>query len=90
LRAGYLYDKNPVDESYFETRTPDSDRQGITIGTGFGSGNLSVDVAYLYLRFNNRTIKNSTADDKTPDPNSLNGTYKSQAHLAGITVGYKF
>jgi long-chain fatty acid transport protein len=93
LRAGYLYDKNPVDESRFETRTPDSDRQAITIGTGYTSGNITVDMAYLYLRFNNRTINNSSADDDgnpfTPD-NALNGTYKSEAHLAGITVGYKF
>jgi long-chain fatty acid transport protein len=86
LRAGYVYDKNPVGESRFETRTPDSDRQGITIGTGYAIGNTTVDLAYLYLRFNNRTIDSSLADND----NSLNGTYKSKAHLAGITIGYKF
>jgi long-chain fatty acid transport protein len=93
LRAGYVYDKNPVPESRFETRTPDSDRQGVTIGTGFATGKVTVDLAYMYLRFNKRTINDSAADDDanpfTPD-NSLNGTYKSQAQLAGITVGYKF
>jgi long-chain fatty acid transport protein len=93
LRIGYVYDKNPVGESRFETRTPDSDRQGITIGTGYAIGNTTVDLAYLYLRFNNRTIDSSLADNDanpfTPD-NSLNGTYKSKAHLAGITIGYKF
>jgi long-chain fatty acid transport protein len=93
LRAGYVYDKNPVDESHFDTRTPDADRQGITIGTGYATGNMAIDLAYMYLRFNKRTISNSQADNDsnplTPD-NSLNGTYKSQAHLAGITIGYKF
>ena len=93
LRAGYVYDKSPVGESYFDTRTPDSNRQGITLGTGYASGNMTVDLAYMYLRFNKRTISNSLADDDpnpfTPD-NSLNGTYKSQAQLAGITLGYKF
>jgi long-chain fatty acid transport protein len=93
LRAGYVYDKSPVGEAHFETRTPDSDRQGLTIGTGYASGNMTIDLAYMYLRFNKRTINNSFADDDanpfTPD-NSLNGTYKSQAQLAGITVGYKF
>lgn len=93
VKAGYLYDKNPVKEERFETRIPDSDRQGISIGVGYAKGNISVDAAYLYLRFNNRTISNSLADNDanllTPD-DSLNGTYKSQAHLAGITVGYKF
>lgn len=93
LRAGYVYDKTPVGEAYFDTRTPDADRQGITIGTGFATGNMTVDLAYMYLRFNKRTINNSLADDDlnplTP-PDPLNGTYKSQAQLAGITVGYKF
>jgi long-chain fatty acid transport protein len=93
LRAGYVYDKSPVGEAYFDTRTPDADRQGITLGTGYATGNMTVDLAYMYLRFNKRTISNSLADDDpnpfTPD-NSLNGTYKSQAQLAGITIGYKF
>jgi long-chain fatty acid transport protein len=97
LRAGYLYDKNPVGEARFETRTPDSDRQGISIGTGYTMGNMTVDLAYMYLRFNNRTINDSWADNpETPvdnpftPSNSLNGTYKSQADLFGITIGYKF
>ena len=93
LRAGYVYDQSPVGETHFDTRTPDADRQGITIGTGYATGNMTVDLAYMYLRFNKRTINNSLADDDanpfTPD-NSLNGTYKSQAQLAGITIGYKF
>ena len=90
LRAGYVYDQNPVPSNRFETRVPDSDRQGVSIGTGYMSGNITVDVSYLYLRFKNRTITDSLADDATSTPNALNGTYKSQAHLAGITIGYKF
>jgi long-chain fatty acid transport protein len=93
LRAGYLYDQNPVPEDRFETRTPDSDRQGLSIGTGYTGGNITVDAAYMYVRFNKRTINNSLADNDanpfTPD-DTLNGTYKSQAHMAGITIGYKF
>jgi long-chain fatty acid transport protein len=90
LRAGYVYDQTPVPSNRFETAVPDSDRQGITIGTGYTSGNITVDVSYMYLRFKNRTITDSLADDATPTPNSLNGTYKSMAHLAGLTIGYKF
>jgi long-chain fatty acid transport protein len=93
VRAGYLYDQNPVNEEHFETRIPDSDRQGISIGAGFTSSKISVDIAYMYLMFNKRTISNSQADDFanpfTPS-NSLNGTYKSNAQLAGVTIGYKF
>jgi long-chain fatty acid transport protein len=93
LRAGYLYDKNPVPESHFETRTPDSDRQGLSIGTGYTKGKMTIDLAYMYLLFNNRTISDSQADDDANPltlANPLNGTYKSQAQLAGVTIGYKF
>jgi len=89
-RAGYLYDKNPIPESRIETRLPDSDRQGIAVGTGFTSGSVTIDFAYMYLWFNNRTINDSLADDLTPTSNALNGAYKSHAQLAGLTVGYKF
>jgi long-chain fatty acid transport protein len=87
LRAGYLYDTNPVREEYFETRVPDSDRQGPTIGTGYTSGGITVDAAYLYLHFNKRTITDSIADGASQ---ILNGNYKAQAHIASVTVGYKF
>jgi len=93
VRAGYLYDQNPVKEEHFETRIPDSDRQGFSIGAGYTSGSVTIDVAYMYLLFKNRTISNSVMDDAsvTPKaPDALNGTYKSQAQLGGITIGYKF
>jgi long-chain fatty acid transport protein len=90
VRAGYLYDQNPVNEDHFETRIPDSDRQGFSIGAGYTSGNVTIDAAYMYLKFKNRTISNSLMDDATVTPNALNGTYKSYAQLAGITIGYKF
>jgi long-chain fatty acid transport protein len=93
VRAGYLYDQNPVKEEHFETRNPDSDRQGFSIGAGYTSGNVTIDAAYMYVLFNNRSISNSVMDDAsvTPmAPDALNGTYKSRAQLAGITIGYKF
>lgn len=90
LRAGYVYDQNPVPDARFDTRIPDSDRQGPTIGTGYTNGSITIDTSYMYLKFNKRTIGNSLADDATPTSDSLNGTYKSQAHLAALTIGYKF
>ena len=89
LRAGLLYDKNPVPSERFETSLPDSDRQGVTIGSGYTTGNVTIDGAYMYLRFSTRHITNSLAGGNSPDP-SLNGTYKSQAHLLGLTIAYKF
>jgi len=92
VRAGYLYDQNPVKEQYFENRIPDSDRQAISIGGGFSTSNITVDFAYMYLMFNKRTISNSQADNvaRPGFVDSLNGTWKSNAQLAGVTIGYKF
>lgn len=87
MRAGFVYDQNPVPEAHFDTRTPDSDRYGITIGTGFTRGNITVDTSYMYLRFKERTITESEADGASQ---VLNGTYKSEAHLLGVNLAYKF
>ncbi len=87
VRAGYVYDQTPVPDAHFETRTPDSDRHGFTVGTGYTVGNTTVDFTYLYLMFKKRTINDSLADGTTQ---VLNGTYKSMAHLFGLTAAYKF
>jgi long-chain fatty acid transport protein len=95
LRAGILYDKNPVPEQWFDTRIPDADRLGLSVGTGYASGKITVDAAYMYLKFMDRTINESYADGVavtplTPTPTALNGDYNSEAHMASIMVGYKF
>lgn len=90
LRAGLQYDQTPVPDDHFETRVPDSDRYGVSIGTGYTVGNLTVDLAYLYEYFTTRRIADSQADDGTTNPNSLNGTYKTDAHVFAVNVGYKF
>ena len=93
VRAGYLYDQNPVKEEHFETRIPDSDRQGFSLGAGYTTSNVTIDAAFMCLRFNKRTISNSLMDDASVTPNApdaLNGTYKSRAQLAGITIAYTF
>lgn len=93
LRGGYVYDKSPVGSSRFDTTTPDADRQGLTVGAGYAAGSVTVDLAYMYLHFNKRTIDSSLADRDlnplTPD-GALNGTYRSLAHIAAVTVGYRF
>jgi long-chain fatty acid transport protein len=87
FRGGAFYDLNPVKEKYFETRVPDSDRLALSVGAGWTKGNIVVDVSYTYLMFMNRTIHDSVQDLSS---NTLNGTYKSAAHLPAIGVSYKF
>ena len=84
LRAGLQYDQNPVPDHYFETRVPDSDRYGASVGIGYAVGNLTVDLAYTYLLFETRNVANSYYGS------SVNGTYNTDASVFGVSVAYKF
>ena len=84
LRAGYLYDKNPVKDDHFETRVPDSDQHAVSVGAGYSINNITIDASYMYIMFKNRTISNS------PVSSSLDGTYKSTIDAFALMVSYKF
>jgi len=89
FRFGTFYDNNPVQEKYFESRVPDTDRVAFSLGAGWNKGNFTVDASYMYLMFQERKITDSLLDTAGV-PNSLNGKYNSAAHLPAITIGYKF
>jgi long-chain fatty acid transport protein len=89
LRGGILYDTNPVPDRLVEPTLPDADRLGLNIGFGYMlTESLSLDVAYLFLKFVNRTISDSNIDSGYPIPVAFNGTYKSISHLFGINFNY--
>jgi long-chain fatty acid transport protein len=88
LRGGLLYDNNPVEDEYVEPSLPDADRLGLNIGFGYKfTSNISLDLAYMYLRFTERTIENSHVD-YTSGAAGFNGTYNSSAHLFGLNLSY--
>lgn len=79
LRAGFVYDRNPSPSNTMAPSLPDSDRIDGAIGAGytFPCG-FSTDLAYMYVRFLARGS----------DGAAFPGTYRSSAHLAGLSVGY--
>lgn len=89
LRAGVLYDVNPVSDERVDPTLPDSDRLGLNVGFGYKiTENISLDLAYFFLRFDERKITNSLesySDGAAP----FNGVYNSTAHLFGINFSYK-
>lgn len=88
LRAGVLYDSNPVKDEWVEPSLPDADRWGFNIGFGYKfTPNLVLDFAYMFLRFDERTITNSKVD-YTNGAAGFNGVYNSSAHLFGINLSY--
>ena len=71
-----------------EPSLPDSDRIGFNIGLGYKiTPNISVDLAYMFLRFTERTIEKSEVD-YTSGVAGFNGTYNSSAHLLGLNFSY--
>lgn len=91
LRGGIFYDNNPVKDEHVEPTSPDSDRLGFNIGLGYKlTEKLSVDLAYLFLRFNEREITNSKENySGISGANApFNGVYNSSAHLFGINFSY--
>jgi len=64
---------------------PDSDRMGKSAGISKRwSDNLTINVSYIHLFFNERTITNSAL--VAP----FNGTYNGSAELIGFGVKYNF
>lgn len=86
LRAGYMYDNNPVPDSTLGPVLPDSDRHSFSIGQGFHNDQFSLDLAYMFTHFVDRTVNNQNMAELT----GANGTYKSDVHLFGASVTMRF
>jgi len=89
LRAGVLYDKNPVKDEYVDASLPDADRIGLTLGFGYKiTKNIAVDLGYMFLSFSDRTVTTSTVVENPLTGTKMNGTYKSSANLVSFSVAY--
>jgi long-chain fatty acid transport protein len=83
VRMGLIYDENPQPTEGVGPLLPDSDRTALCFGVGWHNGPLSVDLAEMVLHFKRRSTQGISSDN-------FNGTYKTDANLIGINLGYKF
>ena len=82
--VGALYDETPEPVEAFGPLLPDANRWGASAGFSYDmTEKIRVDLAYLYLRFEDRSTNGL-------DPDNFNGQYHTTAHLLGVTLGYKF
>jgi len=90
LSAGVLYDRNPVKDQFVDATLPDADRLGFSVGAGYKvMDNLSANLSYMFLRFNERTINNSMVSySGNSGFNAFNGTYNSTASLFSLSLSY--
>jgi long-chain fatty acid transport protein len=86
LRAGFMYDTNPIPDSTIGPVLPDSDRYSFSVGQGFHNEYFSLDLAYMWTHFTNRTVSNQNLAEFT----GATGTYKSDVHLFGGSITVKF
>ena len=101
LRAGFYYDKTPVQDGYMTPETPDNDRLGLTGGIGYSLGDkFQFDLSFLYIHSAEReqseaqaiaagTLTLPTAEEDGSRDVML-GTYKLSALIPGISIAYKF
>ena len=77
-RAGYFFDKNPVPDRTLGAILPDADRHNFSLGFGYTRGPWTVDAAYMWSHFENRTTHDNYQ--------GFNASYRTDFHLLGVTV----
>lgn len=79
-RFGYVYDESPQPERHVSPLLPDNDRNGITLGYGHRFSTTTLDLALMYLPFDEREVDESAS--------RYYGTYQTTAWLLGFTLGF--
>lgn len=85
LRAGYVFDKSPINSSSMDTLVPVDDRHLVSAGFGYSADTWSVDMAYTHL----------FGKDLTGDSNNQSGNLpvkysEGRSDMIALTFGYKF
>ena len=89
LRGGYAYDVSPVPSDTLDPSIPDSDKHTLSLGAGYHFGKTTIDVAYMFIRSNDRSV-NRTITPVAGPPFVQQGTYSAQTQELGIGISYRF
>jgi len=88
FRAGYAYDMTPIPSDMIDPSLPDSDKHAFTLGGGYRFRSATIDVAYMFIRSNDRSVNNPLATGGTPFLQQ--GKYSARTHELGVGVSYRF
>ncbi len=83
LRAGLVWDQDPIRKGYEDYMLPTNDRKIISAGFGILGGKTTYDFSLAYVANNDRSI-----DANRNIPSS--GFSQGRAYMAGLSVGYNF
>jgi long-chain fatty acid transport protein len=90
LRLGFRYDPTPVPAETMGPDLPDADRFFYSAGVGYKFSSWTFDLAYMYVDKKDRTVNNQTTPAFPSYGTGFNGTWKGDAHLVALDVGYRF
>jgi long-chain fatty acid transport protein len=82
VRAGLIYDKTPVPDSYLEPSTPDADQIDVCLGLGYSWKWLKADLGYQFIAFLPHEAKTGRLGPE--------GTYSTIGHFLALTLTFRF
>jgi len=84
LRAGFVWDQDPIRRGYEDYMLPSNDRKIYSAGFGIIDDKLTYDFSLMYLVNNDRSMDSNA--------NLMGATQitNSRAYMAGFSIGYKF
>lgn len=88
LRTGLSFDQSPTNNEHRSPRIPTGDRTIFSLGAGWSpTDDLTIDVAYSYLREESVKINNSNG---APRNQSYSSKYENWANGFGVGATYRF
>ncbi len=92
IRAGFFFDKNPIDDYYVEPSIINANKLGYSLGFGYKlKEKFTLEIGYLFQKNDSRSIKRSSRNYSGLISvfRPMNGTYNSFSHSASISLTYK-
>ncbi|MCX6995889.1 MAG: OmpP1/FadL family transporter [Kiritimatiellaeota bacterium] len=84
LRAGYVYDEEPIPQATADYLVPANDRQLFSVGAGYRWSRWMLDVSYTYVLIKDRHIT-ARPNDGVLESDFSNGN----AHMVGLSLSTK-
>ena len=85
VRAGYVFDKSPINAHAMDTLVPVDDRHIASVGAGYHNDTWRVDLSYSHIFAKNLSGNSNSQFGSVPMKYT-----DGRSDMYGITVGYKF
>lgn len=85
VRAGYVFDKSPINKHEMDTLVPVDDRHIASVGAGYHNDTWSMDLSYSHIFAKNLSGNSNSQFGSVPMKYT-----DGRSDMYGITVGYKF